>query len=1784
MKKSTKLLSVILAIIMIFSSMSVLAFAVGPVNYRTAEDLGENGLDAYSPYGAVTRLTTEERMSILLDSLDSLLTTTNIKGSMDLSILGTLTYDVTSVDGILGTVDSVQKLLSNNSGLLVTLKDAYTLNQNFKVWKTGIRRENANQVAIVKELVQLLQANADVLFNIINRGHLNLGALGNSLINKFVDLSSFNAILGDLPGLLKSLIYPLFGRWDDNQARIAELNNTAGNGGMENMLNDFVYRLFTNDMSITSYKEDAAGHCISNHNLPGAADQTRDYFTKSEDGTYIQRTYYDTKTGEYVTDETNKYVKTEELDAEGNGTGEYVFVKTNDDGTKENLKYYKLGSKFLPSLAAALTAKDDSGNLINAGLIDLKTNSVASLLYTFIPYVFAEMAPVVLNGSVKKLLAEWFGASFTEVGAVTSDAVKGLAGYNADLPIFAAEQGEYLWEWSDYAVLSDGTHVWRFEDSIYVADTSNTNPYFDIINWDYKVSDDFMNEFIPGADGKTASAKGYTTILQGLNKFLIKVANLALDKDLVAKMNLIDGDNSNLVENIKKAAQTIVAVSPASLFGSNYADPDRYYNLMMSNNNQEVLLGIACTVIDLLMPQMILPTADKLAGKGYTVAAVLAAVVREIATQLVPNINYDALIYADYNTKTFLTGKDNSYWLDVALTIGTDIGFKYLTALSDMGEDQAAFAGANWTESKTYTASDMDAIVGKDGAVKLWEQRVDYIIDWALTLSAEYGWKFDRLVNCGETIDLATAQDPWVKLGYILKDILPVEDIFNVDMTSSTWLETLLRDDFVLALLDLDVTKIVGGATANGVLNIPTTSILRETNVFISLVTVIRDLLNNILKKVAGGDLIPVAYSEKIRETGLSASTTTYTGSYTTLDDFLKHQNLAYLVRQLLNKLYTAVGGTAYSKDDKNATENGLLDVLLPFANFFIGWKTDPQEFDPPYISVNTSFTENNATVDYGYLYAQGGSVSNSIMIKNDASGMLLKHRNSDVVDSANTVTVTKVTIDGAEVDLSSVSTTIAPGGKINIPFTVTYSGNEAALEVAVSYTVVGKDGKPLGGTMTATSFAFISDRAPEEHTTTYNDQYKAVSGGVNKGKWLIGVQPQPTTTVYVANNVNEANAIIRAMGFNFKDVSEKTFAIWVQSASAAGTPNFVNVDTTSYVHGTSENTTLSGHEPPIGFANADNDTCTIQPFSINDAVDTKDLDKTGTVIDLGTFSVTWMNKKKATAWPGSFEDKGDNKVTATMNAGDIYIVDRSELQSTYSTYLNMDLQKVNFSNADTEWAAYIAAMKAANVLLNTPFYVEDFNNGVYSADKIQAALDALKTAYENLTAKAVMSTTEALENALTTAEPGGDVPEINYQDYNLYEYFKYQDERTAVRNRLNEYVQPAAPEKYIDGCALTAAEIDELVAKESNAKKQLALNATVLDPSAEDMAAYREAVDAWKAPTYTELDNENQAMLLKYYKQFLIANTTNKQFLNNEIAYAEAQNYDGSKYSKDSWDAYTSALAVAKAVQANDKALQSAVFDAKYELMKAENELLLKEKSAKENGALKNLQGLVAEANTIFDNSADYTVVDGVSEKEAYAALIKALGYDYNGEILYSHSALSFLTYDRETTASNLKRIAAAEDALAAAIANFKSAIEIIVKDTNIGGKVDAANKFVYGVKPGDVAANYFKATNDVPLKWEAANAASSENGTGATATLLDAKGKVVATYTLIIFGDVNGDGAVDAFDAALINMHLADTSKLAGAYAFAGNTDGDEDIKLADYAAVVNQTIGAAEISQAR
>ena len=85
----------------------------------------------------------------------------------------------------------------------------------------------------------------------------------------------------------------------------------------------------------------------------------------------------------------------------------------------------------------------------------------------------------------------------------------------------------------------------------------------------------------------------------------------------------------------------------------------------------------------------------------------------------------------------------------------------------------------------------------------------------------------------------------------------------------------------------------------------------------------------------------------------------------------------------------------------------------------------------------------------------------------------------------------------------------------------------------------------------------------------------------------------------------------------------------------------------------------------------------------------------------------------------------------------------------------------------------------------------------------------------------------------------------------------------------------------------------------------------------------------------------------------------------------------------------------------------------------------------------------------------------------------------------------------------------------------------------------------------------------------------ADGNMSTGATILLKDAAGEVVATYVFIYFGDINGDGAVDITDAAMVEAHdqWVETIDEDTAAYYASDVNCDATVDITDSAAIEAQ-----------
>lgn len=1719
MKKSTKLLSVILAVVMIFSTMSVMAFAA-KTEYQTSDNL--TALDAYSPDGAVTRLSTEERMSVVFDFLDVTLAAANINMGEVINTAGLrLVIDLRSVNALCGTIDSAQALLNNGlvklvKGLLGIVKDA-----NLKNWKSGMTREKNAQLDIVNGIATLLNDNAGLVKKVINDGKLDVGIIGN-----FVDISGVNKYLSDLPGMLKGLVYPMFARVDDDMTLINTYSTTTANP--DTLVKKVLINAMSKPQSYTSYKEDASGNCISNHiALPTSAKAgLRDYYVKDSDskGAYIEVFEYDTDKKMYVAQE-EKYYKTEETDMEGKGTGVYVYA----NAAGENVKYYVKDSYFLPSLAT-------SGKV--SEIFNLDSNTFVSALYQIAPYVFKDLAPVVLNGSVKMLLAQWFGAEKTELfGGKASEATAVLAKLPSDVKAFYSKAaGTYNWEWSDFTIGSDGNGYYRLVSKDGLTETwlkfdmSTANSFAKLINWNYTISGDFVDEFMPTAANNgsvTASAAGYTTVLAALNDFVGKAIDTMLSDTAKAAINWTKGDNTKLIPNLRKALQYVAAYNPEYLFGTGYETVYAgYYDTVVdkSASNQDVVTALGAIGVKALMPQIILPSAAEL--KGQNVTALLACVIRELATQFVPTYNYDALIYADYNSKTLVKGKDSGYWLDVIFTMGTDIGMKYLSKLADLGSDKAG--GYQFEASKTYKLADFEK------NTRAWEKTIDWIIDWALTSDNEWCWKFQKLINTGDLdLDLATAQDPWVKLDKIIRDVLPVEKIINETATDGkTFLETVLREDIIDSLLNLDVSKLLGTNSVTGIFNIPANSTLRTEALYPAVFRIVRELLNKVLGKVCGN---PALIAD----------------SYNSLDAILQKGAIADLAEKL-------IVGIAYA-----VKTGGLLDVALPFVNFFLGWTTNAQ-----------SYAEPKLTIDKGtlnYVQLTNGQMNTTLKVTNASAGMLLKH--GDTYDHPYMLTLKSVTVNGTEMLTAADKKPLSPYESKDVTLNAAVH-TDSLVKVTAVYSFTFKDGTAYDGDITSTTFEYATNDTADTVGSPWDS-------GEKKATYLavdyVKMKGATTTDCLVTNPSALASAIsnIAVTWTNTRDTDCKFTkgsisgfdANYFESSGQAEA--LVNKTFLKYVKDDSYTGNI----------------VTVNPLRLKSDVDAATV-PSGATYDLGNQAVTVSGSHR------------NRTRTLDMSAplGTLYYYNGTNVKNAVDSEFKANRDSSKYPAE--AWKTYWTALTAAAKLAYGPF--KKANIGNYSDDNLTAAVTALETAAKALD---TASTTPASGSATVTPAPIEDAlkaaGDINYQNFDLYAYWAYEKAMKAGNAIIDAYKGPVAPEKYIDGSSLSEAEITA-IANKANATYKSAIVASMKAPSTEAQNAYMDAVKAYKAPSYSELEVLNSAKNIAWYASFLksAAVKTEKQFLAKEIAAAKAQGYKEADYTAGSYARYTKALAAAEALNANAEALQSEVFDVKYELEIAQRALMPKSASALEAGAYTELEAVIAQAKSIFtDNSAytfDASKADGLSKTEAYAKLVSVLGYEYTDEKgntanLYSGSAENYAANDRFY--SNV--VAAQIDAV---VTNLKNAMAPFVckyvavpttAGSSEGVSVTENTSLITGVTPGslatadDVLARVTAKDSSATTLNVAANAAGLY-GTGATATLsLKSSGAPVAIYTVVIYGDVNGDGVVDGFDASYMDLAINNRATLTGAYKTAGGLATGK-VDLANYGLVVDAAYGGTAIAQ--
>ncbi len=156
--------------------------------------------------------------------------------------------------------------------------------------------------------------------------------------------------------------------------------------------------------------------------------------------------------------------------------------------------------------------------------------------------------------------------------------------------------------------------------------------------------------------------------------------------------------------------------------------------------------------------------------------------------------------------------------------------------------------------------------------------------------------------------------------------------------------------------------------------------------------------------------------------------------------------------------------------------------------------------------------------------------------------------------------------------------------------------------------------------------------------------------------------------------------------------------------------------------------------------------------------------------------------------------------------------------------------------------------------------------------------------------------------------------------------------------------------------------------------------------------------------------------------------------------------------------------------------------------------------------------------------------------------------------------------------------------DAMAAkiteAINNLEKLVTAKIKAVKESVIIDEEKLLVYGIEPHTDSLDSYIAADNGSLKF---SPTANGNGTGTKIDLYDEDGNLVKTYTLVIFGDLNGDGWYDATDATLVSCIIGgmltkeqlDEAAWLAADCNHDGVIGENDVELLTQAGVMLQSI---------
>lgn len=734
MKQSTKLLSLVLALVMAFSFVGVIGNAglvKGDIKYDSVDD---------------ANLTAEQVADLALDMVDSDVMYSINKGkTLDLSILGEVRTD--TIDHMLADIYSLYSSgwWTIGKGLLGDAGDL-----NLKMLKNVQR--SGGDLNVIYALLELLDTNR----SIISKAAYGIGSGSNQLdiglIESFMDLGETGDILGDIPRYLVQYAYEELVQGSYNNEAGYANNSYPKLDDLKSSKFDTFATLPTDVDSLDEIVNRVIGALLTlpqDYSWEGEGENvTKVWDENSVVFPSIANTYDVATVASAVSPSTHTFFQI--LDTIAPFAINDLGVTTLNNNLKKQLmegvevEFNEIDAAKLPADAkAAFDAEDEYVTYIS---YDRLYKSGSTWYYTTLKRT------EVIDPATGE-------AKLDDNGNKVTEQVRKY--YKAN--VGGANEFYDLINW-DYEFTAD-------PEPLVAGDGSDLA----CLDYEYLI-------------------ETYGSIFGSLNHLLYMVYEVGLNqtvKDMFVETTddgWVDGTNEDaLMNNLERLLKFLLAEFGDKIFGRDSA----YANINYSDIEDQSIIGLIATMgpvfFEDAMPQLVMPKDETGAyafGDDSQLLKFAALVVREFVSEISPTTNYDEYIFAE---GTVTSADDRQFaeyssdeWFDIIINMAMDIAYTYLNNLTNFntptpekGIDEARWMGMLdeaiiWAtkyvgsgSSSLIAGMDPDTVAAIDGPIN----KLSYILNKILPLgfisgctSSEYDFDlqmvYDRVKNLLTTFDL----------------------------------------------------------------------------------------------------------------------------------------------------------------------------------------------------------------------------------------------------------------------------------------------------------------------------------------------------------------------------------------------------------------------------------------------------------------------------------------------------------------------------------------------------------------------------------------------------------------------------------------------------------------------------------------------------------------------------------------------------------------------------------------------------------------------------------------------------------------------------------------------------------------------------------------------------------------------------------------------------------------------------------------------------------------------